>query len=83
MSRNKLDRRRFLQSAGTGLAGLTLAAKLPVRGSAQSTSSSLRRLYALNHNWLYREQTQPNAAGKVFDDSGFKRVTIPHTNKIL
>src|SRR5690349_3843363 len=81
MSRNKLDRRRFLQSAGTGLAGLTLATKL--RGSTKNTSSSQRRLYALNHNWLYREQAQPNATVKAFDDSGFKRVTIPHTNKIL
>jgi beta-galactosidase len=80
MSRNKLDRREFLQSAGTGLAGLTLL-KIPV--CAQSTSSSLPRLYPLNHNWLYREQSQPSATGKAFDDSAFKRVTIPHTNKLL
>ena len=79
MSRNKLDRREFLQSAGTGLAGLTLLTKL---GSAQTTSSS-QRVYPLNHNWLYREQAQPNATGKAFDDSGFKRITIPHTNKLL
>jgi beta-galactosidase len=83
MSRNKLDRRRFLQSAGTGLAGLTLLPKLPVHASAQSSLTSLRRLYPLNHNWLYRKQAQPNATGKAFDDSGFRRVTIPHTNKIL
>src|SRR5262245_50234586 len=83
MSRNELDRRRFLQSAGTGLAGLTLLTKFPARGSAQSVSSSLRRLLPLNHNWLYREQVQPNATGKAFDDSGFKPVTIPHTNKLL
>src|SRR5215510_11025862 len=81
MTRNKLDRREFLQSAGTGLAGLTLLTKLPVRGSAQSVS--MRRLYPLNHNWLYRERAQPNATGRAFDDSGFKRVTIPHTNKLL
>jgi len=80
MSRNKLDRREFLQSAGTGLAGLTL---LKFSVSAQTTSSSLRGLYPLNHNWLYREQARPNATGKAFDDSGFKRVTIPHTNKLL
>lgn len=83
MSRNKLDRRKFLQSAGTGLAGLTLLTKLPVRSSAQSARSSLRRLYPLNHNWLYREQAQPQATATAFNDSGFKRVTIPHTNKLL
>lgn len=83
MSRNELDRRRFLQRAGTGLAGLTLLTKLPVRGDAQSTQESLRRVYALNHNWLYNEQVQPNATGTAFNDSGFKSITIPHTNKML
>jgi len=81
MSQNQLDRRRFLQRAGTGLAGLTLLTKLPVHGYEKIVS--LRRVYPLNHNWLYREQAQPNATGKAFDDSGFKRVTIPHTNKLL
>ena len=81
MSQNQLDRRRFLQRAGTGLAGLTLLTKLPVHGYEKIVS--LRRVYPLNHNWLYREQAQPNATGKAFDDSGFKRVTIPHTNKPL
>jgi beta-galactosidase len=74
----KIGRRSFV---GSMLA--TSAAALLVRGSAQSVSSSLRRLYPLNHNWLYGEQVQPNATGKAFDDSEFKRVTIPHTNKIL
>ena len=83
MSQNQLDRRRFLQRAGTGFAGLTLLTKLPVHGNAQSALRSLRRLYPLNHNWLYREQVQANAMGTAFDDSGFKRITIPHTNKIL
>jgi len=40
-------------------------------------------MYDLNHNWLYRAQQQPSATATVFDDSGFKRVTIPHTNKLL
>jgi beta-galactosidase len=83
MSRSKLDRRQFLHSAGTGLAGITLLTKLPVSGNAQSAFTSLRTVYPLNHNWLYREQHQPNATATAFDDSGFKRVTIPHTNKIL
>jgi len=83
MSRNQLDRRRFLQRAGTGIAGLTLLTKLPVHVNGQSAPLSLRRLYPLNHNWLYREQVQPNATGTAFADSGFKRITIPHTNKIL
>lgn len=83
MSRNKLDRRRFLQGAGTGLVGLTLLPRRAVRADVRSLASSRRRLYDLNHNWLYRAQQQPTATATVFDDSGFKRVTIPHTNKVL
>lgn len=83
MSRNKLDRRRFLQNAGTGLAGVTLMTKLPLPANAESVSTSLRRVYSLNHNWLYHEQAQPNATATAFNDTGFKRVTIPHTNKML
>ena len=81
MTRNKLDRRRFLQSAGSGLAGLTLLTKLPTCVDAQTASRV--RIYLLNHNWLYREQAEPNATATAFNDAGFKRVTIPHTNKLL
>lgn len=81
MTRNKLGRRRFLQSAGSGLAGLTLLTKFPVRANAQTASRA--RIYPLNHNWLYREQAQPNATAAAFNDASFKRVTIPHTNKLL
>src|SRR5215510_9101027 len=81
MTRNKLGRRRFLQRAGSGLAGLTLLTKLPTRADAQTASRV--RIYPLNHNWLYREPAQPNATAAAFNDAGFKRVTIPHTNKLL
>lgn len=81
MTRNKLGRRRFLQSAGSGLAGLTMLTKFPARAGAQMASRA--RIYLLNHNWLYREQAQPGATATVFSDAGFKRVTIPHTNKLL
>ena len=83
MTHNKIDRRRFLKNTGTGLAGLTLLTTLPTTVDAQSGSTSLRRIYPLNHNWLFRDQAQPNATGTMFNDSAFKRVTIPHTNKLL
>jgi beta-galactosidase len=83
MSRDKLDRRRFLQDAGTGLVGLTLLSQRAVRADVRSLATPRRRMYDLNHNWLYRAQQQPSATATVFDDSGFKRVTIPHTNKLL
>ena len=83
MTRNKLNRRRFLQNAGTGLAGLTLLTKFAAPSDAQAASTLARRIYPLNHNWLYHEQAQPNATATSFNDAGFTRVTIPHTNKLL
>src|SRR6185369_10170726 len=61
--------------------GLTLLTKFPARSGAQTASRA--RIYPLNHNWLYREQAGPNATATVFNDAGFKRITIPHTNKLL
>jgi len=83
MMRDKFDRRRFLQRAGNGLAGLALLRKFSARGEAQTTGTVQPRIYPFNHNWLYREQAQANATATAFNDSAFKRVTIPHTNKLL
>ena len=83
MTDDTIDRRRFLKNTGTGLAGLALLTKLDVTAGAQSRAASLRRVYPLNHNWLFRDQAQPNATAIAFNDSGFKLVTIPHTNKLL
>ena len=83
MTDNRLDRRGFLKKTGTGLAGFTLLTKLDMPAAGQSGSASLRRTYPLNHNWLFREQSQPSATAIAFNDTAFKRVTIPHTNKLL
>jgi beta-galactosidase len=80
MKNKNLGRRNFLKSSGVGLTGLAL---LPHVGSSANATQSLIRTYELNHNWLYSEKNLPNAVAKVFNDAGFKRVTIPHTNKIL
>ena len=62
---------------------MTLLTKVPARAEAQNASLSRARSYPLNHNWLYSEQAQPNATATAFNDAGFRRVTIPHTNKLL
>jgi beta-galactosidase len=50
---------------------------------AQEEQRSLRREFALNHNWLFSEKNVPNATRSAFNDTGFKRINIPHTNKML
>jgi beta-galactosidase len=40
-------------------------------------------VFPLNHNWLFSEKLFPMVLAAHFDDRGFTRVTIPHTNKML
>jgi len=81
--RKKLGRRNFLKSSGAGLTALALLPHLGSPANAQTGVPSLRRVFPLNHNWLFSEQDLPRATQSVFNDAGFKRVMIPHTNKLL
>lgn len=81
--RKGIDRRKFIQAGGAGLAGLTLLPQLSTVAFAQGATTSERRIFPLNHKWLYSEKTVPNGTSPGFNDTGFTRVTIPHTNKML
>jgi beta-galactosidase len=85
-----LPRRDFLKTSSAGLAGFALLAdqqsQFPVQGATRASSiagAQSRRVFPLNHNWLYSEKVAPNATSATFDDRRFERVTIPHTNKLL
>lgn len=80
-----LPRRDFLKTTSVGLAGLTWLPQFQAAIRAQSPGSRrpARRVFPLNHNWLYSDRVLPNAASPTLDDSRFARVTIPHTNKLL
>lgn len=79
----RLNRRHFIKAGGAGLAGLSLLPHLPLETFAQAGSTSQRRIFPLNHKWLYSEKNLPNGTSARFNDSGFVSVTIPHTNKML
>ncbi|MCM3873914.1 MAG: beta galactosidase jelly roll domain-containing protein [Pyrinomonadaceae bacterium] len=81
--KNRMDRRRFIKAGGAGLAGLTLLPQLSTAAWAQGAKNSQRRIFPLNHKWLYSEKNLPNGTGARFNDTGFARVTIPHTNRML
>ncbi len=83
MKRKKLDRRRFLEAGSAGLIGLASLPKLSSLTFAPSAAASSRRAYSQNHNWLFSEKDLPNATQPGFNDTAFKRVTIPHANKML
>lgn len=78
-----IDRRRFIKTSGVGLAGLTLLPSLSGAALAQHHDTSHRRVYPLNHKWLYSEKNPANGARLQFNDATFTKVTIPHTNKLL
>src|SRR5579872_2798220 len=64
-----MDRRTFL--AGTSLAASLARAQQKTR----PTTVPQRRVYSLNRNWLYRDKPSTSPV-----DTGFTRVTLPHTN---
>ena len=79
----RLNRRSFIKTTGAGLAGLTLIPDLSNGLFAQTASTSQRRIFPLNHNWLFSDKVPPNGHTTAFDDRKFAQVTIPHTNKML
>jgi beta-galactosidase len=82
---NHQPRRDFLKTTSMGVAGFALLPQFQAGTDAQSPVSArlARRIFPLNHNWLFSERVLPNAASPTLDDSRFARVTIPHTNKLL
>ena len=80
----RIDRRKFLEVTGAGVAGATLMSQLSnVTLAAPAVNSSQRRVFPLNHKWLYSEKNVAGGTSPRFNDTGFARVTIPHTNKLL
>lgn len=79
----RLNRRSFIKTTGVGLAGLTLLPEFSSDLFAQTPPASQRRIFPLNHNWLFSDNVPPNSHSVTFDDRKFAQVTIPHTNKML
>jgi beta-galactosidase len=80
---SRLSRRNFIKTGGAGLATLAFLPNYKSDVAAQTYTTSQRRIYPLNHNWLYSNTVVPNGTKPGFNDSRFVRVTIPHTNKLL
>jgi beta-galactosidase len=80
--KKRLNRRSFIKASGVGLAGLTLLPNIDLFAQ-DGGSGSQRRIFPLNHKWLFSEKVPVNGHSPTFNDRGFARVTIPHTNKLL
>jgi beta-galactosidase len=76
-----MDRRDFLKTTSTVIAGATLApGTLAGRSAAAAASGDGRIALPINRNWRYSKTFVQGAHGRDFDDSGFDRVVVPHTN---
>ena len=74
-----MDRRDFLKTTGTLLAAATVASGVPTAGYAAETATG-RIVLPINRKWRYSSKATPAAHERAFDDSGFDRITVPHTN---
>jgi beta-galactosidase len=77
-----MDRRSFIKTTGTIVAGATVASGLPSAGHAAEapSTSTGRMVLPMNRNWRFSPTATAAAHAREFDDSGFERVAVPHTN---
>jgi len=77
-----MDRRDFLRNTGVLIAGATVAPRAfpNVAQQAGSSHAGGRLVLPMNRNWRFSRTASEAAHAKDFDDSGFDRVVIPHTN---
>jgi beta-galactosidase len=72
-----MDRRHFLKTTGTLIAGATL---VPSAFAREPETSESRLVLPMNRSWLYSRSVVEGAYRKDFDDSGYEKVVVPHTN---
>jgi beta-galactosidase len=77
-----MDRRDFLKTTSTVIAGATLApgalgGNSPLPADSKSEG---RMVLPINRNWRYNKSFVDGAHAREFDDSSFERVVVPHTN---
>jgi beta-galactosidase len=73
-----MDRRKFLKTTGTFIAGATIARSTLATGASEPAPGRL--VLPLNRNWRYSRAVAEGAHARDFDDSGYERIVIPHTN---
>jgi len=77
---NSIDRRDFLKTTGTIVAGAAVTSGLPEKGFAAETGAAGRITLPINRNWRYSPKATEAAHARDFNDTAFTRITVPHTN---
>ena len=77
-----MDRRDFLKATGSLIAGAAASPAVAQTSAAQSRPES-RSVFPLNRNWRFSRTPSEAAREPRFDDAGFERIALPHTNTRL
>ena len=78
-----MDRRNFLRTTGTLIAASAVTPGLPAFADETMPEAKGRVVLPINRRWRYSPRATNDARERLFDDSSFARVTIPHTNTRL
>src|ERR1700747_2903565 len=79
-SEAQMDRRDFLKSTGTLIASATLAQSGFGSNAPETTPPVGRTVLPITPNCGYSRNVTDASHARDFDDSGYERVVIPHTN---
>jgi len=74
-----MDRRDFLKTTGTLIAGATVASGISTKAESAAARQG-RIVLPINRNWRFSPKATDAARARNFDDSKFERVVVPHTN---
>src|SRR4029077_16966801 len=75
-----MDRRDFLKATGGLIASATLTQPGFAGAANDATTATGRLVTPMNRNWRFSRTVAEGAHARDFDDSGYERVGIPHTN---
>src|SRR5450631_124207 len=77
-----MDRREFLTTAGTLIAGASLQASALVNATSSTHLTPIggRLLLPINQEWTFSKHLPDGFERADFDDSGFESICLPHTN---
>ena len=74
-----MDRRNFLKTTSTFIAGASIARSV-LANAASEPAAAGRLILPMNRNWRFSRSVAEGSHARDFDDSGYERVVIPHTN---
>ena len=84
-----MNRRNLIKAGVAGLSGLLVRSRAAEAWEITPTATpaklrpSPRYALSMNRNWLYGGKNVPGATRPEFDDGRFRRVTIPHANRVF